>query len=296
MDTNDMLKLMGTLLASGGSDEKKETASNGLDLGDLMGLLGGSSAASTKAATVDTGALTSMLGMLSGSSSSKKSNSLDLGDLMGLLGGDGGLDLGSIAGLLGGTAAAATTAKSSSKSTKKNADNSALLKQGAMLLAGLAAVWAGKGLLTGDKKAVKTTAKAEETKSTKAAAANTISVDDLAKLLQGSATEDGSIDLDGLMTALGGAKTTAKKSTKTETKQQETKAAVDLTDGIGLDDVMGLMGSGSGVNLADGVGLDDVAGLAAGLLGDSKKSGSSKKGGVDLTDGIGLDDVLGLLS
>ena len=293
MDTNDMLKLMGTLLASGGSDEKKETASNGLDLGDLMGLLGGSSAASTKEATVDTGALTSMLGMLS-SSSSKKSNSLDLGSIAGLLGGDGGLDLGSIAGLLGGTAAAATTAKSS-KSTKKNADNSALLKQGAMLLAGLAAVWAGKGLLTGDKKAVKTTAKAEETKSTKAAAANTISVDDLAKLLQGSATEDGSIDLDGLMTALGGAKTTAKKSTKTETKQQETKAAVDLTDGIGLDDVMGLMGGG--VDLADGVGLDDVAGLAAGLLGDSKKSGSSKKGGgVDLSDGIGLDDVLGLLS
>ena len=281
MDTNDMLKLMGALLASGGSDEKKETASNGLDLGDLMGLLGGSSAAPTKEATVDTGALTSMLGMLSGSSSSKKSNSLDLG---------------SIAGLLGGTAAAATTAKSSSKSTKKNADNSALLKQGAMLLAGLAAVWAGKGLLTGDKKAAKTTAKAKETKSTKAAAANTISVDDLAKLLQGNATEDGSIDLDGLMTALGGAKTAAKKSTKAETKQQETKAAVDLADGIGLDDVMGLMGSGSGVNLADGVGLDDVAGLAAGLLGDSKKSGSSKKGGVDLTDGIGLDDVLGLLS
>ncbi|MBQ9958985.1 MAG: hypothetical protein IJP01_01385, partial [Oscillospiraceae bacterium] len=76
----------------------------------------------------------------------------------------------------------------------------------------------------------------------------------------------------------------------------ETKAAVDLADGIGLDDVMGLMGSGSGMDLADGVGLDDVAGLAAGLLGDSQKSGSSKKGGVDLTDGIGLDDVLGLLS
>ena len=259
MDTNDMLKLMGTLLASGGNDEKKESASNGLDLGDLMGLLGGSSAASTKEATVDTGALISMLGMLSGGSSSKKSSWLDLG---------------SIAGLLGGTAAA-TTAKSSSKSTKKNSDNSALLKQGAMLLAGLAAVWAGKGLLTGGKKAAKTTAKAEEAKSTKAAAANTISVDDLAKLLQGSATEDGSIDLDGLMTALGGAKTAAKKSTKAETKQQETKPAVDLSDGIGLD---------------------DVAGLTAGLLGDSKKIGSSKKGGVDLSDGIGLDDVLGLLS
>lgn len=273
MDTNDMLKLMGTLLASGGNDEKKEPASNGLDLGDLMGLLGGSSAASTKEATVDTGALISMLGMLSGSNS-KKSNSLDLGSIAGLLGGDGGLDLGSIAGLLGGTAAA-TTAKSSSKSTKKNSDSSALLKQGAMLLAGLAAVWAGKGLLTGGKKAAKTTAKAEEAKSTKAAAANTISVDDLAKLLQGSATEDGSIDLDGLMTALGGAKTAAKKSTKAETKQQESKPAVDLSDGIGLD---------------------DVAGLAAGLLGDSKKSGSSKKGGVDLSDGIGLDDMLGLLS
>lgn len=47
----------------------------------------------------------------------------------------------------------------------------------------------------------------------------------------------------------------------------------------------------SGVDLSDGIGLDDVAGLAGTLLSNNSKK---KTGGVDLSDGIGLDDVLGI--
>lgn len=47
----------------------------------------------------------------------------------------------------------------------------------------------------------------------------------------------------------------------------------------------------SGVDLSDGIGLDDVAGLAGSLLTNNSKK---KTGGVDLSDGIGLDDVLGI--
>ena len=64
----------------------------------------------------------------------------------------------------------------------------------------------------------------------------------------------------------------------------------------------------SGVDLSDGVGLDDLAGLAATLMANGaapeqtsgrKKRTSSKKTtaakpAVDLSDGIGIDDVLGI--
>jgi hypothetical protein len=47
----------------------------------------------------------------------------------------------------------------------------------------------------------------------------------------------------------------------------------------------------SGVDLSDGIGLDDVAGLASTLLSNNSKK---KTGGIDLSDGIGLDDVIGI--
>jgi hypothetical protein len=47
----------------------------------------------------------------------------------------------------------------------------------------------------------------------------------------------------------------------------------------------------NGVDLSDGIGLDDVAGLASTLLSNNSKK---KTGGIDLSDGIGLDDVIGI--
>ena len=47
----------------------------------------------------------------------------------------------------------------------------------------------------------------------------------------------------------------------------------------------------SGVDLSDGIGLDDVAGLAGTLLSNNSKK---KTSGIDLSDGIGLDDVIGI--
>ena len=60
----------------------------------------------------------------------------------------------------------------------------------------------------------------------------------------------------------------------------------------------------SGVDLSDGVGLDDLAGLAATLMsngqapakttGRNSRKTTAAKPAVDLSDGIGLDDVIGL--
>lgn len=47
----------------------------------------------------------------------------------------------------------------------------------------------------------------------------------------------------------------------------------------------------NGVDLSDGIGLDDVAGLAGTLLSNNSKK---KTGGIDLSDGIGLDDIIGI--
>ncbi|MBR5502067.1 MAG: hypothetical protein IKV55_03425, partial [Oscillospiraceae bacterium] len=282
MEINDLIKLAGPLLAG---SSKKDEKSSGLDVTSLLGAVAGGGEGG-----IDTASLMGLLGGLSGTDAtkgSKKSSAgtLDLGALASMLGGSG--DLGDIAGLaaslLGGgaTAAAADTKKSSSKKSSNDA-----LKSGATMLAVMAALWAGKGLLSGDKSAKKAAASA---KTEAQPASSTISVEDLTKLLQGNATDDGGIDLDGLMAALGNTKATA-----TETKKAAAKPAVDLSDGIGLDDVVGMLGSTGGDK--GGMDLGDVAGLAAGLLGGSgSKPSGAKKGGVDLSDGIGLDDVLNLL-
>ena len=282
MEINDLIKLAGPLLAG---SSKKDEKSSGLDVTSLLGAVAGGSGG------IDTASLMGLLGGLSGTDatkSSKKSSAgtLDLGALASMLGGSG--DLGDIAGLaaslLGGgaTAAAADPQKSSSKKNSNDA-----LKSGATMLAVMAALWAGKGLLSGDKGTAKKAAASAKTEAQPAS--STISVEDLTKLLQGNATDDGGIDLDGLMAALGNTKATA-----TETKKAAAKPAVDLSDGIGLDDVVGMLGSTGGDK--GGMDLGAVAGLAAGLLGGSgSKPSGAKKGGVDLSDGIGLDDVLNLL-
>ena len=288
MEINDLIKLAGPLLAA--SSGKKEEKSSGLDIASLLGAVAGGGEGG-----IDTASLMGLLGGLSGTDatkSSKKSSAgtLDLGALASMLGGSG--DLGDIAGLaaslLGGgaTAAAADTKKSSSKKNSNDA-----LKSGATMLAVMAALWAGKGLLSGDKSSKKAAASA---KTEAQPASSTISVEDLTKLLQGNATEDGGIDLDGLMAALSSTKTT-KTETKKAAAKETAKPAVDLSDGIGLDDVMGMLSSADGDGKG-GMDLGDVAGLAAGLLGSSgSKQSGAKKGGVDLSDGIGLDDVLNLL-
>ena len=288
MEINDLIKLAGPLLAA--SSGKKEEKSSGLDVASLLGAVAGGGEGG-----IDTASLMGLLGGLSGTDatkSSKKSSAgtLDLGALASMLGGSG--DLGDLAGLAagllgGGTAAAAAEGK---KSSKKGSND--MLKSGATMLAIMAALWAGKGLLSGDKGTAKKAAASAKTE--EQPASSTISVDDLTKLLQGNATEDGGIDLDGLMAALSSTKTT-KTETKKAAAKETAKPAVDLSDGIGLDDVMGMLSSADGDGKG-GMDLGDVAGLAAGLLGGSgSKQSGAKKGGVDLSDGIGLDDVLNLL-
>lgn len=56
-----------------------------------------------------------------------------------------------------------------------------------------------------------------------------------------------------------------------------------------------------GVDLSDGIGLDDIAGLASTLMdgtatttGEKGSKKTASKPAVDLSDGIGLDDVIGI--
>ena len=56
----------------------------------------------------------------------------------------------------------------------------------------------------------------------------------------------------------------------------------------------------SGVDLSDGVGLDDLAGLAATLMANGQAPANKRskktaaKPAIDLSDGIGLDDMIGI--
>lgn len=56
-----------------------------------------------------------------------------------------------------------------------------------------------------------------------------------------------------------------------------------------------------GVDLSDGIGLDDIAGLASTLMdgtatttGKKSSKKAASKPAVDLSDGVGLDDVIGI--
>ncbi len=91
------------------------------------------------------------------------------------------------------------------------------------------------------------------------------------------------------------------------TATQQNTSGINLSDGLDIKDIMGLMSMTSsnnkpannkptsGVNLSDGIDLQDILGLVGGLTSTNTSNNKKPSSGVNLSDGLDLNDLLALM-